>query len=71
VVSTPVGDVSERLVGVQPAAVVANDAEAVAEAHVKFILERKRSNGREYVANLSMENIAQRVMEVYRTTLKS
>jgi glycosyltransferase involved in cell wall biosynthesis len=71
VVSTPVGDVSERLVGVQPAAVVANDAEAVAEALVKVLLERKRSNGREYVANLSMENIAQRVMEVYRTTLKS
>jgi glycosyltransferase involved in cell wall biosynthesis len=69
VVSTPVADVPERLVGVQPSAVVANDAEAVAEALMKVLLERNRSNGREHVARLSEGDIAQRVLEVYRTAL--
>src|SRR5262245_12069987 len=70
VVSTPVGDVRERLVDVQPSAVVARDARAIGEALVQILLERKRSNGREHVANLSSENIAQRVLDVYRTVLR-
>jgi len=69
VVSTPVGDVHERLAGVQPSAVVARDTKAIGEALVKVLLERKRCNGRANVASLSSENIAQRVLGVYRTTL--
>lgn len=69
IVSTPVGDVPDRLVGVQPSAVVTREARAIGDALVKILLERKRSNGREHVASLSLENIAERVLDVYRTVL--
>ena len=69
VVSTPVGDVPERLAGVQPSAVVNRDAKLLGEALVQVLLERKRSNGRGHVASLSLENIARRVVDVYRTAL--
>jgi glycosyltransferase involved in cell wall biosynthesis len=69
IVSTPVGDVPERLAGVQPSAVVPPDANAIGEALVQVLLERKRSNGRGYVAGLSLENIAQRIVEVYQRAL--
>jgi len=69
VVSTPVGDVEERLAGVQPSAVVPRDAEAIAEALVQILLERKRSNGREHVIHLGLDQVAQRVLGVYRTVL--
>jgi len=69
IVSTPVGDVRERLAGVHPSTVVPRDANVIGEALVKILLERKRSNGREHVADLSLENIAQRVVDVYRTAL--
>lgn len=71
IVSTPVGDVPERLANVQPSAVVSRDAEAIGEALVKVLLERKRSNGREHVASLSLENIAQRIVDVYRIAMSS
>jgi glycosyltransferase involved in cell wall biosynthesis len=70
IVSTPVGDVRERLAGVKPSAVVTRDATAIAEALVQILLEPERSNGREYVAGLSLEHTAQRVLEVYRTALR-
>jgi len=69
IVSTPVGDVPERLANVQPSIVVSRDAEAMGNALVKILLERKRSNGREHVASLSLENIAQRVLRVYHSVL--
>jgi len=69
VVATSVGDVEERLAGVQPSAVVPRNAEAIGEALVKILLERKRSNGREQVANLSLEHIADRVIHVYQSVL--
>jgi teichuronic acid biosynthesis glycosyltransferase TuaC len=69
VVATPVGDIPERLAGIHPSAVVARDANAIGEALVKILLDRKRSNGREHVAGLSLENVAQLVLDVYRTAL--
>lgn len=69
VVSTPVGDVPERLEGVHPSAVVSREGKAIGEALVEILLKRERSNGREHVASLSLENIAQRVLDVYRTAL--
>lgn len=71
VVSTPVGDIPERLAGVEPSAVVPRDAQAIGEALVKILLERKRSNGREYVANLGLENIAHRIARVYQSALRN
>jgi glycosyltransferase involved in cell wall biosynthesis len=66
VVATPVGDVPERLAGVQPSAVVPRDAKAMSEALAQILLERRRSNGREHVLSLSLENIAKRVVDIYR-----
>src|SRR4029079_13851520 len=57
VVSTPVGDVPERLKGVYPSAVVARDAHSIGEALVQILLERRRSNGREHVASLDLDSI--------------
>jgi glycosyltransferase involved in cell wall biosynthesis len=69
VVSTPVGDVPERLAGVKPSALVSRDAMAIGKALVRILLERKRSNGRENAAGFSSENTAQRVLDVYRAAL--
>ncbi|MEK6802004.1 MAG: GNAT family N-acetyltransferase [Nitrospirota bacterium] len=69
VISTLVGDVPERLAGVQPSAVVERDVEAIAKAMVQILQHRKRSNGREHVRSLSLENIAQRIVDVYQTAL--
>lgn len=69
VVSTPVGDVPERLVGVEPSAVVVRDATAIGGALVNILLERKRSNGRQHVATLNLQDIAQRIQDVYRSAL--
>lgn len=69
IVSIPVGDVPERLRGVHPSAVVPRDARSMGEAIAQVLLERRRSNGREYVANLSLENVAQHVVNVYRMVL--
>jgi glycosyltransferase involved in cell wall biosynthesis len=70
VVSTPVGDVKERLAGVHPSAVVPRDAEAIAEALVQILRERKRSNGREHVIHLGQDQVAQHLLGVYRALLR-
>lgn len=69
IVSTPVGDVSERLGGVQPSAVVPRDANVIGESLAQVLLDRKRSNGREHVASLSLENVTRRLVDVYRVAL--
>jgi glycosyltransferase involved in cell wall biosynthesis len=69
VVSTPVGDVAERLAGVQPSIVVPRDANVIGKALVQILLERKRSSGRERVADLALENVAHRVLGVYESVL--
>ncbi len=65
VVSTPVGDVPERLVGVYPSEVVARDSTCLGEALTRILLLRIRSNGREHVGNLDLACVARRVLEVY------
>jgi glycosyltransferase involved in cell wall biosynthesis len=69
VVSTPVGDVEERLAGVCPSAVVPRNAEAIGRALIEVLLKQERSNGREKVATLNLEHIAQRILNVYLSVL--
>jgi glycosyltransferase involved in cell wall biosynthesis len=69
VVSTPVGDVEERLVGVKPSFVVPRNAQAIADALVQILRDRKRSNGRENVMHLCQDQVAQRVLAVYKSVL--
>lgn len=70
VVSTPVGDVPERLAGVQPSAIVPRNSGAMAEALTKILKKRERSNGRQFILELSMEKTAQRIIAVYRSALE-
>lgn len=69
VVSIPVGDVPLRLTGVHPSVIVEIDPLAIGEALSEVLLNRTRSNGREQVRALSLDKIAQQVMEVYRSVL--
>ena len=66
VVSTDVGDVPERLAGVQPAFVGDDDAELTA-ALARILRRDERSNGRSVVASeCSVETMGGRIREVYQ-----
>jgi teichuronic acid biosynthesis glycosyltransferase TuaC len=71
VVSTPVGDVPERLAGVYPSAIVPRDPMAIGDALAQIVLTRERSNGREHITHLGLNEVAQRVLTVYRSVLMS
>ncbi len=71
VITTDVGDVRERLVGVHPSAVVDSDASAIADALVAILVKRERSNGREKIGSLGLPQVADRVLDVYREALRS
>lgn len=69
VVSTDVGDVRERLAGVEPSAVGNSDAELVA-ALERILTTDKRSNGREMARpNLSIDHMGQHLREVYERVI--
>jgi glycosyltransferase involved in cell wall biosynthesis len=65
VVSTPVGDAELRLQGVMPSQVVPRDSIRMGNALVEILKLRKRSNGREHVQEIGMDNVARQVHEVY------
>ncbi|MCA9467846.1 MAG: glycosyltransferase [Nitrospira sp.] len=67
IVSSLVGDVGERLTGVFPSEVVARSPQAMGEALIRVLGYRRRSNGRDSVAALSLEVIAKRVLDVYQS----
>ncbi|ARS91697.1 glycosyltransferase [Natrarchaeobaculum aegyptiacum] len=65
VVATDVGDVSQRLAGVSPSTVAADDDQLV--AGLLEVLEREeRSNGREAVREVSQDVIVDRLLECYQ-----
>jgi glycosyltransferase involved in cell wall biosynthesis len=66
VVSTCVGDVADRLAGVEPSRLVQREAHQIAEALVDVLSQHRRSNGRQKVLALNLEDTARRVLEVYR-----
>jgi glycosyltransferase involved in cell wall biosynthesis len=69
VVSVPVGDVAERLAGIYPSQVVPRDPKVIGECLARILLSRKRSNGREHILHLGLDQVAQRVLNVYRMAL--
>ena len=69
VVSTPVGDVRERLKGVYPSAIVPREPKAFGEAVARILLERQRSNGREHVQELALDRVAMRVKHCYERVM--
>lgn len=69
VVAAPVGDCSERLRDVRPSAVAARNPEAFTAAVAAVLAAGGRSNGRDVVAALSLDNVARRVIAVYERAL--
>lgn len=69
VVSTPVGDVPERLAGVFPSCIVSRNPKELGEAIVNIMRTRQRSNGREKVLHLSLEQAANLILSIYRSVL--
>jgi glycosyltransferase involved in cell wall biosynthesis len=70
VVSTPVGDVPERLIGVYPSKVTWWDPQTFGEAVAEILLARQRSNGREHIRHLDIEQVTKRVLDVYQRLTK-
>ncbi len=70
VVSTPVGDVPERLAGVSPSCIVSRDPRELANAIVNILRTRQRSNGRERVIHLSLEHVASQILALYQSVLR-
>jgi glycosyltransferase involved in cell wall biosynthesis len=66
VVSTRVGDVADRLAGVEPSRLVQREPHQIAKALVDVLSQHRRSNGRQKVLALNLEDTARRVLEVYR-----
>jgi glycosyltransferase involved in cell wall biosynthesis len=70
VVAAPVGDCAERLRDVTHSFVVPRTPAAFADAAAAVLAAGERSNGRDVIARtLSIESVAQRVLEVYREAL--
>lgn len=70
VVGTDVGDVRDRLVGVEPSGVGRSDTELVEELE-SVLARRERSNGRDAVRELSIANTGRRIVDVYERALAS
>jgi teichuronic acid biosynthesis glycosyltransferase TuaC len=69
VVSTPVGDVPERLTGVSPSYIVSRDPRKFGEAVVNILQTRQRSNGRERIMHLGLDQVAIQILTVYQSVL--
>lgn len=69
VVAVDVGDVPERLAGVNPSHIVERSPEALGRCVAEVLLENRRSNGRDKIAHLSDKAVAQQILEVYRQVL--
>jgi teichuronic acid biosynthesis glycosyltransferase TuaC len=67
VVSTDVGDVSKLLSDVRPSAVCPPDASELARALLECVDPPQRSNGRAMTAALDEDEIAARLLSIYRS----
>ena len=70
IVSTPVGDVPERLRNVSPS-VVSDDDPTLVSGVVDVLSDGRRSNGRERAYEVSITMMADRLMDVYRDVATS
>jgi glycosyltransferase involved in cell wall biosynthesis len=66
VVATAVGDVPERLAGVEPSWLCEPDVHSFTEALRECKMLGRRSNGREAAVALDEPRVAERILEVYR-----
>lgn len=71
IVSVNVGDVAERLTGVEPSAIVPRNAEAMACALAHILKRRLRSNGREKLARCSEAYVAGQLLRIYADAIRA
>ncbi|WP_306059015.1 glycosyltransferase [Natronococcus wangiae] len=64
VVALDVGDVAERLAGVDPSVVATSDEELI-DGLIEVLERSERSNGREAVCEVSIERTADRMLDIY------
>ena len=71
IVATNCGDTLERLREVRPSYVVDSfDPEEIADKLHSVLQQGKRSNGRSFVNEVAMPNIAERIVDVYKAALQ-
>jgi glycosyltransferase involved in cell wall biosynthesis len=66
IVSVDVGDVRERVTGVLPGRIVERDPQLLGAAIAEILAKPVRSNGREAIAEITTNRIAERLVEIYR-----
>jgi glycosyltransferase involved in cell wall biosynthesis len=71
VVATDVGDVAERLNGIQPSTIARRDVSEFGTALTELLLENRLSNGREHVENLALVHIAEAIRSVYEAVVQT
>ncbi|WP_255192412.1 glycosyltransferase family 4 protein [Natronobeatus ordinarius] len=69
VVATDVGDVQERLCEVEPSFVCTTEDELVA-ALCEVLERNERSNGREHIRDLSIDQMGEQILDVYKHALE-
>lgn len=69
IVSTNVGDVAERFEGVEGCYLTSYDAEDVADKIRKALAGERKNNAREHVMQLSDDNIAKKIIELYKSLI--
>jgi len=69
IVSVEVGDVVERVAGVHPTKVVSRDPQQLGEALLEILSIAERSNGREIVASISEDKLAQMIKGIYQSVV--
>lgn len=70
IVTTPVGDVRELLAGVDDCFVRPADVRSLAEALSIAVMQGRSEGARRAIADLSLEQVASRVLAVYRSVLQ-
>lgn len=69
VVSVDVGDVRERLQGVQPSFIVPKDPLEIGRVIAKVLADRPRSNGATRIAECSNQAVIERTIKAYRAAI--
>lgn len=71
VVTVDVGDIRERLRGVEPTRIVSRDPEDIGRALAEILTKRERANGRQEIGAISTASIARRIISVYMTVART
>jgi len=65
VVTVDVGDIRERLAGVEPSKIVARNVHEIGKGIAQILMLGQRSNGDSQISNLSIESVSERVASIY------